>query len=216
MIDKNKKTIIFDFGNILINLDYKTCFHQFNEVLGYDFSNGMPPKTEAAFHRYEKGEINTESFLWTLQQYNPKAEIRAVIKAWNAILGELPQSRFDMIAQLRPQYNIAMLSNINDLHEKAIHKRVQEDMGIDNFRTLYFDQVFYSHHIGHRKPDPECYAHVTAVLDVHPQDILFIDDMAINIRAAQEAGWSGVVHDPKEDIVNNIDEYLRYLDQGVG
>jgi len=169
----------------------------------------MPPKLEKTFHRYEKGEINTESFLWALQQFNPEAEIRDVIAAWNSILGELPQCRFDMIEQLKPQYNIAMLSNINELHEIAIHKRIQNIMGIEDFHATYFDKVFYSHHIGHRKPDPSCYAHVQAVLDCSPQDIFFIDDMEINIKAAKEAGWSGTVHNPKEDIVNNIDGYLE-------
>lgn len=210
MLDKKKKTILFDFGNILINLNYKKCFQEFKRVLGYDFSNGLPTKTELAMHKYERGEINTESFLWTLQQFNPEAEIREVIGAWNAVLGDLPQSRFDMIEQLRPYYNIGMLSNINELHEKAIHKDLQQ-RGIDDFHAVYFDKVFYSHHIGHRKPDPSCYTHVQAVLDIPPQDILFIDDLDINIKACKEAGWNGVRHDPQEDIINNIGGYLELL-----
>lgn len=207
-MDLNKKTILFDFGNILINLDYPTCFKAFEDVLKRDFSKGLPEKLQAAMFRYEKGELQTESFLWALQQYNPEAEVRDIINAWNAILGNLPMARFDMLAELGKTYNIAMLSNINDMHEQAIHKRVIEDLNIEDFHSTYFDKVFYSHHIGHRKPEPACYTHVQAKLDVPPADILFIDDMPINIEAAHAAGWKGVVHDPTHEIVDMVQEYI--------
>lgn len=210
MIDHSKKTVIFDFGNILINLDFPKCFAAFKEVLNADFSQGLPEKTKQSMFRYEKGELNTEAFLWHLQQFKPEAEIRKVIGAWNAILGELPQSRFDMVEQLRESYNIAMLSNINDMHEQVIHRRVEKEMGIADFHSQYFDKVFYSHHIGYRKPDPACYDYVQKELGIErSEDIFFIDDMEQNITAARAAGWRGIVHNPQEDILNNIEEYLK-------
>lgn len=210
MIDPEKRTIVFDFGNILINLDFPKCFKAFQDVLDQDFSKGLPEKTKAAMFRYEKGEINTESFLWHLQQYKPTAEVRDIIAAWNAILGELPQSRFEMVENLGQDYNIAMLSNINEMHEQVIHKRISKEMGIEDFHKQYFNKVFYSHLIGHRKPDPECYAFVQKELGIEDgQTIFFIDDMEQNITAAREAGWQGAVHDPKEDIINNIETYLE-------
>ena len=208
MIDKAKKTIIFDFGNILINLEHQTCFENFRRVLAYDFSQGLPTKTELALHKYERGELNTEAFLWVLQQHKPEAEIRDIIDAWNSILGELPMSRLTMLEELRSSYNIAMLSNINDLHEIEIHKRLNKQMGISDFHHQYFDTVFYSHHIGFRKPEAACYTYVQKQLDIEAGDILFIDDLAINIAAAKAAGWQGVVHNPKEDILNNINMYI--------
>jgi len=210
VIDQSKKTLIFDFGNILINLDFPKCYKAFRDVLDADFSNGLPDKTKQMMFRYEKGEINTESFLWHLQQYKPEAEIRQVIGAWNSLLAELPQNRFDMIAQLRDTYNVAMLSNINELHEQVIHRRVEKEMGIADFHQQYFDRVFYSHLIGYRKPDPECYAYVQQELGIEDgQSILFIDDMEQNIVAAKAAGWNAVHHNPSEDIVNNIEAYLE-------
>ena len=210
MIDPGRKTIIFDFGNILINLDFPKCFAAFKEVLGVDFSGGLPDNTKQTMFRYEKGEINTEAFLWHLQQYKPEAEVRKIIDAWNAILGELPKSRFEMVEVLRETYNIAMLSNINEMHEKVIHKRVELEMGIDDFHQEYFDKVFYSHHIGYRKPDAACYSFVQKELGIEDgQTIFFIDDMEQNITAAKAAGWQGIVHNPREDIINNIEFYLE-------
>jgi len=208
LIDSNKKTLVLDFGNILINLDYPKCFRAFKQVLGEDFSQGLPEKTKDHLFRYERGQINTEAFLWHLQQYNPTVEVREIISAWNIILGELPLSRLEMVMALRKEYNLALLSNINELHEIAINKRLENVLSITDFQTTYFDKVYYSHHIGMRKPDIEIYDFVANDLAVKPQDILFIDDMEENIIACRKAGWNGLTHNPKEDIINNISVYL--------
>jgi len=211
-INPKKKTLIFDFGNILLNLDYKVCFKAFHDVLGIDFSKGLPESTKQHLFRYEKGELNTESFLWHLQQFKPDAEIRDIIAAWNSLLVPVPQYRFDMIAALRDKYNVAMLSNINDMHMNWIHSDLKKRLGLEDFRSQYFDKVFYSHLIGHRKPDTNCYEYVQKELGIADgQDILFIDDMQENIDAALDYGWRGVVHDPKEEIVEKIIEYSSLL-----
>ncbi len=209
MIDKEKRTLIFDFGNVLINLDYPKCFSTFYKVLGQDFSKGLPDKTKEHLFRYERGQINTEAFLWHLQQYKPEAEVREIISAWNEVLGELPLSRLQMVAELRKNYNVVLLSNINDLHEKDIHKYVKNVLHIEDFHADYFDKVYYSHLIKLRKPDREIYDYVTSDLDVKPESILFIDDMEVNIAACKAAGWNGVTHNPEEDIINNISSYIK-------
>ncbi len=212
IIDPKKKTLIFDFGNILLELDYKVCFKAFYDVLGIDFSKGLPEKTKQHLFRYEKGEINTESFLWHLQQYKPDAEIRDIIAAWNSLLVPVPQYRFDMIAGLRDKYNVAMLSNINDMHMNWIHRDLKQRLKIEDFRTQYFDIVFYSHLIGYRKPDTICYDYVQKELGIADgQDILFIDDMQENIDAAIAFGWRGVVHDPRDEIVEKVEGYVKSI-----
>ncbi len=210
MIDHSKKTLVFDFGNILINLDFKTCFAAFKKTLNQDFSQGLPDKTKEHLYRYDRGKINTEAFLWHLQQYNPQAEIREVIAAWNALLGELPLARFTMIEGLRKEFNIVMLSNINELHIEKIHRDLKHNHGIEDFHALYFDKVYYSCRIGMRKPDAEIYDFVTKDLGITDcSTMLFIDDMEENIIACKEAGWKGQVHKPTDDIINNIDGYIQ-------
>lgn len=208
MIDKNKKTIVFDFGNILINLDYKKCFASFQKAIGQDFSDGLPPKTKEHLHKYDRGHINTEAFLWHLQQYSPNTEVRDIIAAWNDILGDLPISRFQMIEELRPKYNIVMLSNINEMHIEKIHRDLRKNHGIEDFHASYFDKVYYSCRMGMRKPDAEIYDFVAKDLGVTPENLFFIDDLEENIVACKAAGWNGQVHKPSEDIINNLSSYL--------
>ena len=46
--------------------------------------------------------------------------------------------------------------------------------------------------VGMRKPNPAIYALTQERLGVAPEEILFIDDLDVNIAAAKTAGWSGV------------------------
>jgi putative hydrolase of the HAD superfamily len=57
----------------------------------------------------------------------------------------------------------------------------------------YFDRVFLSYEIGHRKPSADAYRFVQSKLGVNPGELFLVDDKAANVSAAVELGWRGVV-----------------------
>lgn len=209
-MDTNKKTIIFDFGNVLINLDFKKCFDNFEKVLGEKWSlSNTPDSINHAIQQYERGSINDEEFIWAFQQLNSNAQPRDIIDAWNSILENIPLDRLELLESLRADYNIALLSNINNFHLQAISKYLITKLKILNFEDQYFDKVYYSHLIGIRKPDKQIYEHVTQDIDQPVEQILFIDDLRQNIEAAQAYGWKGFVHDPKSHLPEVINTYIK-------
>jgi len=208
-IDPNKRTIIFDFGNVLINLDFERCFDAYEQLIGERWGfHKMPADITSAMHKYDRGQISDEAFIWAFQQYSESSDPRAFIAAWNSLLGEIKKERFAMLERLRPNYNLVILSNINNLHLRKIHLYLKKEYEITDFEDRYFDQVFYSHHMGMRKPDTEIYKYVTDALKVKKTDILFIDDLPTNIAEAQSYGWHGQVHKPQDEIVDEIEGYL--------
>jgi len=210
MVNLNKNTIIFDFGNVLINLDFERCFTFFEKILEVDWSDRkLPQDIINAIQKYDRGHISDEALIWAFQNQNPSVDPRDVIKAWNSLIGEMPMKRFEMLVQLKETYNLCILSNINNLHIKYISKYFKKEYDLDNFEGKYFDHVFYSHEIGKRKPDEEIYSYVTSTLNIKPDSILFIDDMAENIAAAKSNGWHGSVHAPKDEIVDKIKDYIK-------
>jgi putative hydrolase of the HAD superfamily len=74
----------------------------------------------------------------------------------------------------------------NNVREWERHWR--PTMPIDEIFELVVDSGF----VGMRKPDPEIYALTQTRLGVAAEEILFIDDMDVNIAAAQAAGWHTV------------------------
>lgn len=211
MIDLSKKTIVFDFGNVLIDLDFEGCFEYFGRILEVDWSDRkLPESITKAIHRYNKGEIKDESMLWAFQQVNDKTPPRDLVKAWNSLVQTMPAHRFKLLASLKARYNLVLLSNINNLHILHIQKHFEKDHPAEDFES-YFDHVFYSHIIGMRKPDDEIYLHITDTLGINPADILFLDDMLVNVEAAQKLGWNAIQHNPKNDIAKMIDGYLEQV-----
>jgi putative hydrolase of the HAD superfamily len=81
-------------------------------------------------------------------------------------------------------YRMGLLTN--NVQEWERHWRPR--MPIDEI----FDQVVDSGFVGMRKPEPEIYALTEARLGVPGEQILFVDDVDVNIAAAREAGWSTV------------------------
>jgi putative hydrolase of the HAD superfamily len=54
--------------------------------------------------------------------------------------------------------------------------------------VVLFDDLYFSHEMGHVKPDRAAFDHVVTTLDCAPEHILFLDDNQINVDGARAAG----------------------------
>lgn len=57
----------------------------------------------------------------------------------------------------------------------------------------YFERIFVSAELGMIKPNPEIYRHVARELGVEPTALVFVDNKAVNVDGAREAGVTGHV-----------------------
>ena len=57
-----------------------------------------------------------------------------------------------------------------------------------------FDTVVISGEVGMRKPEREIFQHAAATLGLAPRECVFVDDVAVNVAAAQACGMTGVHH----------------------
>jgi putative hydrolase of the HAD superfamily len=73
------------------------------------------------------------------------------------------------------------------------------------------EQIIYSHEIGVDKPDLRAFEAACATLDVHPENCLFIDDVSVNVEAAQAAGMKAHLF---EDNARTIARVAAHLDAG--
>jgi putative hydrolase of the HAD superfamily len=74
----------------------------------------------------------------------------------------------------------------------------------------HFDHQFHSFQVGLAKPDPAFFTHIVETLGVEPQEAVFVDDMAANVRGAQQAGLNGV-HFAGTDTYGHLRCRLRAL-----
>ncbi len=206
----SRKVLIFDFGNVLIRLNFERSFVAFENILNVDWSDRIvPPSIQEAIAAFDKGALTPNEFINRFRSFNPDASDIQIIDAWNSLLENIPSQRLTFLENLKSQYKLVLLSNINDIHLHKIHDHLENDHGIIDFEKRFFDHAFYSYHIGMRKPDNNIYLHVLKELQCTPQEILFIDDLPKNIETARNHNWNGVVHNPEKDIENELSAYIE-------
>jgi putative hydrolase of the HAD superfamily len=77
----------------------------------------------------------------------------------------------------------------------------------DGFAEL-FDVVVLGPAVGVRKPDPEVFRRVAAMLGCSPAECVVVDDSARNVRGARAAGAVAVHHQRDSSTVTDIEILL--------
>ncbi len=71
-----------------------------------------------------------------------------------------------------------------------------------------FDVVVISSEVGMRKPEARIFLHAAGLLGLEPQDCIFIDDIQANIAAAEQLGFTGVLHSEADGTAKRVAELL--------
>jgi putative hydrolase of the HAD superfamily len=59
------------------------------------------------------------------------------------------------------------------------------------------------------KPDPKIYKMALGLLDVEPQESVFIDDFEENVRGAEDVGMVGIHFRDADEVVNQLRDMLE-------
>lgn len=192
------KNIVFDFGDIFINLDKEATFKELAK-LGVD---QITDEMMAVAHQYEKGDISTNDFIDFFHQ-KVKLSKEELVFAWNAILLDFPKHRLQFLKELvaNKEYRLFLLSNTNDLHITWIQNNWGSELYTE-FKNC-FEQFYLSHEIHFRKPNANIYQFVLQENNLKAEETFFIDDTLENTLAAEKLGiqtWNLIPG--KEDVVN--------------
>jgi putative hydrolase of the HAD superfamily len=177
--------LIFDFGNVLIEIDPTRSIEAF-QALGAKADLNLEAEF---FHDFETGILSAAGFRDALRsQLKWAASGSSIDRAWNELLLEVPPRTLANLHQLRAKgYKLALLSNTNPIHIDKVRRL--GPFGYGEFARC-FERIFYSYEMGLRKPDPAIYAAVDRELGIdNPAEVLFIDDNSANIASAAKHGW---------------------------
>ena len=196
-------TIIFDFGDVFINLDKQASLTALKK-LGLDFWND---DLEQLNQQFERGKVTEVQFMIGLKKLIPNASIDDLRAAWNSVLIDFPLRRLEFLELLKRKYRLFLLSNTDEIHiSKFEHKA-----GATFAREFYqcFEKVYFSFEIGIRKPDPEAFKYIINKHDLSTKRTLFIDDKKVNTDIVASLGmqvWN--IIPGKEDVVELFDRKI--------
>jgi FMN phosphatase YigB (HAD superfamily) len=200
------KNIIFDFGDIFINLDKEATYREMAK-LGV---SKITPQMIQVYQEYEKGLMETSDFINYFSSSFPILN-KDLIFAWNAVLLDFPENRLRFLQEIAhsEKYRLFLLSNTNDLHITS----VKNSVGIPFFTEFKncFEQFYLSHEINLRKPDKEIYEFVLNLNQLIPEETLFVDDLKENTDAARSLGIHVWNLNPTTDNVTELFQKNSHL-----
>ncbi len=185
--------LIFDLGNVIIDLDYNRAFELIVSQVPTWHQSSLNEFFRTGFQQaFEKGEIDSLTFRNEVRAYFGETwEDKKVDELWNSILGKIPQKRLELLKNLKEHYQLAVLSNTNAIHIDAVYQMLKTDHQMDRFEPL-FDKIFYSHEMGLAKPSTEIYEKMLAELGAKADRVIFFDDLEANVKGAASVGIQAV------------------------
>ena len=180
------KAILFDIGGVLLRTQDHSFRHKWDKALG------VSPGTveQAVFNSQmgtaaQLGQITTPAlWQWLGKEFSLSDEQLAQLKhdfwAGDALDWEL----VSLIRQLHGRYKTAVISNYSDSLPHLIHNEWQIGDAFDLLTVSALEQVM--------KPDPAIYQRTLSRLDLPPEQTIFIDDFAHNIKGANDVGMAGI------------------------
>jgi putative hydrolase of the HAD superfamily len=208
----NVKNIIFDLGGVIMEIDVKQTMNAFSrlglknihEYFGHGFAASF-------FSDHEAGRLSDEDFLKEIKQLLT-GELREeslgelsdeslwelgdepIINAWNALLLKFPPERIALLKELKSKYRLFLFSNTNAIHYEKFSQIYRESFP-GELEDL-FEKAYFSHVLGHRKPETGGFELILKENGLNPEKTLFVDDALMNIEGAIKAGLKGLYLPP--------------------
>ncbi|TAL58602.1 MAG: HAD family phosphatase [Bacteroidetes bacterium] len=201
-IPSHIKNIIFDFGGVILNIDYKLTENAFAKLGLVDFSTIYSQTTQKdLFDKLETGRISPSEFREDIRKFIGVASDEEIDNAWNAMLLDLPEERVSLLDEVRKTHRIFLLSNTNEIHYTAFSAYMQDKFKRNIFSDV-FEKAYVSHKVKMRKPDAAIFEFVLSENKLKKEETLFIDDSIQHIEGANKLGINTILLKKGETILS--------------
>lgn len=183
-MSSNIELVAFDLGNVLCTVDEMTTAQKLSSITDkspnevHDIVFGQQHKL-----KFERGEITfDEHAVRALSNLGIDMPLDEFTVLYDSVL--IPsESMFPIVARIAETHRIALVSNTSEPHWKSAEKFLP-------FSSV-LNPVIVSYEVDSMKPEPLFYEALLDQSGIHPERILFIDDLPQNIEGARDAGMIG-------------------------
>lgn len=191
-------TVVFDIGNVLTDF----AWDKFLVFKGYD--DKMVERIAKAtvysddWVEYDKGNLTNEEIIARFVENDPeiRSEIEDSFKNIDGIILKREKTIPWIRALKAAGYKVLYLSNFSKQALEGCPDAMafldETDGGILSYRE----------HVV--KPDPAIYNLLVSRYNLTPSKTVFIDDTQVNIEAAQNLGWKGIIYRDYNQVVDEL------------
>lgn len=220
----NYSTLLFDVDDTLLNFQSSEkqaltkLFQSLHKPLTAKIYQDYHSLNAQLWRKYERGEISRETLLdqrfnLFFQHYGQNVDGKAYSQKYRSFLSEghdqMPNAS-KLLADLKNRHQLYVVTN----GIAATQHRRLADSGLVN----YFDNVFISEEIGHKKPDPEFFDYIADnITNFNKQRALVVgDSLTSDILGATKYGldsvWFNPTHQPNLGVAKPTYEIDHLLD----
>ena len=183
------KVFFFDIGGVLVKVDSSESIKKLSAQLKVPETKIQAAMSRELMLEYEKGHLTSNQFYEQLLINCDSLEHMGLSQFksyWQEVLFPKPKS-IEFLRRAKQDFPVWLLSNTNDFHY---------DILMQDFPFMkWVDGGTYSFEIGSMKPESLIYEHAINQSGVRPEEILFIDDLEVNVLAAQDQGIQVIQYD---------------------
>jgi putative hydrolase of the HAD superfamily len=175
------RTVLFDLGNVLVRLQPEMMVKTLGSEGTGEFVRYEKTVREY-FRQYERGELITDEVLQLMEDlFRKKYSQDTIREAFLSIIGKPIEGMDEIVRRVGQSAHVALVSNTNDLHYEYCRRAVPA--------LRFLPHHYLSFQIGAVKPEPEFYQYIVNDLESDPAQVLFIDDLEINLAGAEKIGF---------------------------
>lgn len=196
------KTVIFDLGKVIVPFEI--------ERLGALANHTDIPLTEIKsalleapeLRLYETGKLTSQEFYSAIREMlELRASFEEFASVWNGIFDTDPLVSEALLASLKNNYKLIVLSDTNELHFDFIRA---------SFPVLrHFDDFCLSFQTGFMKPSRESFAAAVGKADCLSGECLFIDDKLANVMGALKFGMKGFQFEGEDQLIRELERFSK-------
>lgn len=186
------EVIIFDIGNVLIDVDHltigiglaETSRHTSYRDRAVLLSSIREWRSSPLIAEFEEGRLSAENFYARMKDaYALQATFEEFRNIWNSGFTENKQV-LRLIGLLRGRTRLLALSNTDPLHFEYI-SRTYPVLG-------WMEETIVSFRVGKRKPAAEMFTAALTRARVPPSQAWYVDDLQDFVDAAEKMGMRGI------------------------
>ncbi|MEA3286794.1 MAG: HAD family phosphatase [Candidatus Marinimicrobia bacterium] len=192
------KAFFFDIGGVLVRVNPNVAIQKISKRLQISAEQIQQAMSAELLNTYEKGHLSSNQFYEQLLiNYGSSRNIslETFKTYWEDMLFPNKEG-IDFLKRASKDFPVWLLSNTNDFHY---------DILMQHFPFMQWVKGgTYSFMVGSMKPQPFIYQQAIRKSGFRPEEILFIDDLPINVQAAQEQGLHAIQYNDHAGFCNEL------------
>lgn len=195
-------TLFLDIGGVLLTNGWD---HQMRERAAQKFNfdyKEMEARHALTFDTYEIGKITLDDYLDRVVFYVPRSFSKEEFKAFMFDQSKAYPDMIQLICNVKERYELKVVVVSNEGRE-LMENRIQR------FHMREFVDCFICSCFIHlRKPDEEMYRLALDLVQVNPQEVIYIDDRPLLVEIGRKLGMQAILHTHFEQTGHFLTDFL--------